>query len=83
MSINYTAGAAVHSGTLPAPTINAAALGRKTLTQLGMQTGASGLAAPLNTGLSKTNRTSKVWQHNVLLAVVTTHAAAEHQESSE
>jgi predicted RecA/RadA family phage recombinase len=57
VSVNYAGGAAVHTGTVPAATINAAANGAKTLTQLGMQTGASGLAAPANTGLTVGNAT--------------------------
>ena len=69
VSINYTAGAAVHSGTLPAATIIAAALGPKTLTQLGMQTGASGLAAPLNTGLTIGNATAAFTTGNGLVYV--------------
>jgi hypothetical protein len=57
VSVNYAGGAAVHTGALPAATINAAANGPKTLTQLAMQTGANGLAAPANTGLTIGNAT--------------------------
>ena len=57
VSVNYAGGAAAHSGTVPAATINAAANGAKTLTQLGMQTQANGLAAPANTGLTIGNAT--------------------------
>ena len=53
----------------PAATINAAALGPKTLTQLGMQTGASGLAAPLNTGLTIGNATAAFTTGNGLTYV--------------
>ena len=57
VSVNYTGGSAVHTGTVPASTINATALSAKTLTQLGMQTGANGLASPVNTGLTVGNAT--------------------------